>query len=86
MKDIELVLAAVSKEIYMTKRLKSGMMSDTRKIVTDDVLRAATEWFMSNKKTAISFEARNSMVNPTLMYCDNPDKIKRIVEILKEEA
>ena len=76
---VKLVCAALSGDIYMA-RVDKGVMSDSRRIATDDVLVAATEWFIKNKKKMIGYEGGHK-----LFYTNDEDKAKRILEILKED-
>ncbi|WP_419964964.1 DUF7446 family protein, partial [Staphylococcus pseudintermedius] len=50
--NIKLVVACISKDIYMAKINKDSMMDiDNRRVATEEVLRAAAEWFIANRKT-----------------------------------
>lgn len=52
MKKIELVYALMSGDIYMARINDDGTMNlRNRRIATDDVMKAAAEWFIGNKKT-----------------------------------
>jgi len=79
--NLKMVIAGLSGEIYLAKILKSGMMGDTRRIATEDCLRAATEWFMKNEKKMISYEHIEK--KPHLFYTDDEEKAKKILEILQ---
>lgn len=60
--QIELVTAALSGDIYMAEIEKNGTMNvETRKLATEDVLRAAAEWFISNKETEINFDGHGKL-------------------------
>ena len=83
--NLKMVIAGLSGEIYLAKILKSGMMGDTRRIATEDCLRATTEWFMKNGKKMIAYEHNSKGKKPSLFYTDNPEKAERILNILKEE-
>lgn len=82
--DVRLVVAGVSGEIYMARVLKDGLMSTQRRKATDDCLVAATEWFMQNKKKMLQYEENSKGKKPTLFYTDDPEKAKRILDILEE--
>lgn len=80
--NLELLLAGVSGEIYLTRQLKGGTMSDTRRVMTDDCLRASTEWFMRHDKKMIQYNATSAQP-PTLFFTQDPAKIKQILAILE---
>ena len=45
--NIELVVAAITGDIYMTRTKDDGAMdTNNRRIATNDVMRAAAEWFI----------------------------------------
>lgn len=54
---VKLVIAMFSGDVYMA-RIKGDGSMDTRnrRIATDDVMRAAGEWFIANKKTTAHFK------------------------------
>lgn len=55
--NVELVIAMLSGDVYMARINKDGSMDTrNRRIATDDVLRAAGEWFIANKKAAAHFK------------------------------
>lgn len=83
--NLRLVVAGLSGEIYLSKILKNGMMGESRKVATEDCLRATTEWFMKNKKKMISYEHNSKGKKPCLFYTDDAEKAERILEILQEE-
>ena len=80
---LELVNALMSGEIYLSRRLKNGFMSDNRRIMTKECLRATTEWFMSNKKKCIQYEHPLENGHPSLFYTDDDEKAERILKILE---
>lgn len=60
--QIELVTAALSGDIYMAEIENNGTMNvETRKVATEDVLRAAAEWFISNNETEARFEGHGKL-------------------------
>jgi len=60
--QIELVTAALSGDIYMAEVENDGTMNvETRKKATEDVLRAAAEWFIANKEDEITFNGYGSL-------------------------
>lgn len=82
--NLQLVIAGLSGEIYLSKINKGGVMSDSRRVATEDVQRAATEWFMSNKKKMISYGIGKDGKKPTLFFTDDKEKADRILAILQE--
>ncbi|HEC2158294.1 hypothetical protein B5C01_10720 [Staphylococcus delphini] len=61
--NIKLVVASISKDIYMTKIDKDQTMDiDNRRVATEDVLRAAAEWFIANQKTMCKFNGHGTLV------------------------
>lgn len=82
---LELVNAFLSGEVYLARINKDGMMSDNRKVMTKEVLRAATEWFMSNKKKMIGYGELPDGSRPYLFHTTDKDKAERIIAILEEE-
>lgn len=77
---VELVYAMMSGEIYMA-RVNNGLMSTSnRRIATQDVLRASTEWFIGNKKNMIGYEDGHK-----IFYTCDEDKAERILAILQED-
>lgn len=80
--NLELVYAMMSGDIYLTKVNKGGIMSTSqRRVATEDVLRATTEWFIGNKKTMIIYEGGHR-----LFYTNDESKAERIMAILKEDT
>lgn len=82
--NLKLVVAMLSGDIYLARILKDGSMSDSRRIATDDCLRATTEWFMANNKKMISYSEDSNGKKPTLFYTDDKEKAQKILEILQE--
>ena len=81
---LELVNALMSGEIYLSKILKNGTMSDNRRIMTKECLRATTEWFMNNKNKCIQYEHPFEDGHLSLFYTDDDEKAERILAILQE--
>lgn len=53
---LEIVSAAISRELYLAEvESDSTMNTDKRKVFTEEVLRAAAEWFIANDKTVAHF-------------------------------
>ena len=82
---VKLVVASLSGEIYMARINKDGTMSDSRRNAKEDVLRATTEWFMTNKKKMVSYGQQPNGETPSLFYTSDKEKIERILEILQED-
>lgn len=82
---VKLVVAGLSGEIYMARVNKDGGMSDSRRIATEDCLRAATEWFMANDKKMIRYNSLNENETPALFFTKDTEKAKKILDILQEE-
>ena len=71
--NLELVYAMISGDIYLTKVNKGGVMSTSqRRVATNDVLRAATEWFIGNEKTMIGYDGGHR-----LFYTNDESKAER---------
>lgn len=83
--NLDLVVASVSGDVYLAKATNGIMDTDKRRVMTDNVLRAATEWFAVNKKKAIQFQADEDGRH-SLFYTKDPEKAERILEILKEKG
>ncbi|MBX0320118.1 DUF7446 family protein [Shouchella clausii] len=83
--NLKLKIAALSGEIYLARVNKNGMMSESRRIATDDCIAATTEWFIKNKKNVVVFEEQCNGLQPSLFYTDDADKSKRIEAILNED-
>ncbi|GGA93368.1 DUF7446 family protein [Staphylococcus muscae] len=57
LQNIELVLSAITNEIYMAEIEEDGMMSiDNKREATNDVARVMAEWFVANQKTGLKFK------------------------------
>ncbi|GEQ32186.1 hypothetical protein B795N_00680 [Marinilactibacillus psychrotolerans] len=82
--SFRIALAGLSGEIYLTKMLKGGTMSDTRRVVTDEVLGTATDWFIKNKQKMVGFKMRNDRT-AYLFHTTDESKKERIMDILKEK-
>lgn len=81
--NLELVIASVSGDVYLTK-VKNGIMdTKNRRVITNDVLRSATEWFIKNEQYGILFKGDDGVHN--LFYTNDSDKAEQIEAILKEK-
>lgn len=60
--DLEVVLAAISRDLYLSEVESDSMMNtDKRKVFTEEVLRAAAEWFIANEKSLIHFKGHGRL-------------------------
>ncbi|HDU6366765.1 TPA: hypothetical protein RFY74_002808, partial [Listeria monocytogenes] len=80
-----LATAAISGDIYLTRILKNGVMSDNRRIITNECLAATADWFLANDKSCKNWEAIGD-VHPHLFFTGDLNKAKRIKAILEEEV
>ncbi|UJV65220.1 hypothetical protein L3K57_15555 (plasmid) [Enterococcus faecium] len=65
--NLQLVVAEVSGDIYLTK-VKDGIMdTNYRRVATDDVLSSSTEWFRKNEESAVHFEGIDGNIH-SLFY------------------
>lgn len=81
---VQLVVASVSGDVYLARVDNNGIMSTSnRRVATDDVLRATTEWFIKNKRNKVDFEGETP--EHTLFYTNDADKRRRILAILNED-
>ncbi|EAF3980717.1 hypothetical protein C9431_08950 [Listeria monocytogenes] len=76
---------SISGDIYLTRMLKGGTMSDNRRIITDECLKATASWFLSNDRKGASWKAKGD-VHPHLFFTGDLNKAKRIKAILEEEV
>lgn len=83
---LKLVVAGMSGNIYLSRILKEGVMSDSRRIITEECLAASTEWFMSNKKKMIRYQHDDPDCSPTLFYTSDPKKAEAILAILQDRS
>lgn len=82
--NLKLATAAISGDIYLTRILKNGVMSDNRRIITNECLAATAEWFLSNDKSCKNWETIGD-VHPHLFFTGDLNKAKRIKAILEED-
>lgn len=81
---LELVVATMSGEIYLA-RTKNGVMdTNNRRVITDEVLGASTDWFLKNNKTRAAFAGVDNSVH-NLFYTNDPIKAEKMDTLLKEE-
>ena len=83
MNGMKLVVAARSKEIYLAKILKSGMMSDSKREFTTEAVRSVMEWFLLNKHKVINMKKHDG--EKVWMFCtEDKEKAERILSIIEE--
>lgn len=83
MNNLKLVVSAISGEIYLTKILKSGLMSEQRKEFGKETRRATMEWFMNTNTKQVAMVA-DSGTKVYLFHTNNAEKAERILTILRE--
>ncbi|EKM1338968.1 hypothetical protein PZE13_001944 [Listeria innocua] len=83
--NLKLANAAISGDIYLTRILKNGVMSDNRRIITNECLAATADWFLTNDKSCKNWEAIGD-VHPHLFFTGDLNKAERIKAILEEEV
>lgn len=81
--NLSLRVTAITGEIVLGRIKKDGMMADGKRYVTDDCIKATTEWFAANEKKAIQFEEDESGRH-SLFYTHDPKKAEKIIKILQE--
>lgn len=74
----------LSGKIILGKKLKDGTlsMSAGKKDLTDEAIRSIAEWFMINEKVSIIFLETKSGKKPAIFFEDDPEKQKKIMEII----
>ena len=84
MNGMKLVVAAISKEIYLAKILKSGMMSDSKREFTTEAVRSVMDWFLLNKHKVINMKKHDG--EKVWMFCtEDKEKAERILSIIEED-
>ena len=79
--NLQLVVAEVSGDIYLTK-VKDGIMdTNYRRVATDDVLSSSTEWFRKMKN--LLFTLKELMETFIVCSIQRQRKSKKILDILK---
>ena len=82
---LKLVTAYMSGDIYLASINTNGIMSTSnRRLITEEVLASATEWFMQNNKNSIRYEGRTKDEVPSLFFTSDPKKAELIKAILLE--
>ena len=81
---IELVYALMSGDIYMARINDDGTMNlRNRRIATDDVMKAAAEWFIGNKKTVVHFGGHGTLAWIPEKDGLSPQDVKKHIDELK---
>lgn len=81
---IELVYALMSGDIYMARINDDGTMNlRNRRIATDDVMKAAAEWFIGNKKTVVHFGGHGTLAWIPEKDGLSPQDVKKYIDELK---
>ncbi|EAE6298048.1 hypothetical protein BFE06_08175 [Listeria monocytogenes] len=83
--NLKLANAAISGDIYLTRILKNGVMSDNRRIITNECLAATADWFLANDEKYTNWEAIDD-AHPHLFFTCDLSKAERIKAILEEEV
>ena len=83
MNNLKLVVAVITGEIYLTRILKNGNMSDKNKEVTNEAVVTVMEWFMWHKHHTINSKKTNGE-KVWLFFTEDKEKAERIHAILKE--
>ncbi|WP_207578124.1 DUF7446 family protein [Listeria seeligeri] len=83
--NVELVVSSVAGKIYLSTLDKDGYMSVDRKEMTEDVLRVAMEYFMTNQLKQAQFPVQKKGKVPTLLFTDNPKIAKDILGLLQRD-
>ena len=83
--NIELIVAAITGDIYMTRTKDDGAMdTNNRRIATNDVMRAAAEWFISNGKTVAHFGGHGTLAWVPAKEGLTPQEVKAHIDQLKK--
>lgn len=82
--NLELRIAAATGEIVLGK-VKKGAMEPGKRYVTEECLRAVTEYFKVNDKISSEITSKDDETTHAIFYTSDPDKIKEITAILEEK-
>ncbi|HDI3700101.1 TPA: hypothetical protein PNA77_001607 [Listeria monocytogenes] len=82
-KNAEFVVSASDGNIYLCTLDKDGFISDSRKDVTKDVLRATAEYFMKNNYKRAQFEEIKEGELPTLFFTSELNLAEKILQLLQ---
>ncbi|HBJ8757549.1 TPA: hypothetical protein LEM85_001091 [Listeria monocytogenes] len=81
----KIVVASGDGKIYLCTLDRDGHMTDSRKDVTKDVLRATAEYFMKNKYKRAQFPEIETEQRPTLFFTNNPEIAEDILLLLQSD-
>ncbi|WP_167630103.1 hypothetical protein [Listeria valentina] len=59
-------------------------MSSQRRLITEEVLSAAADWFLLNKRNEVKWECTHEGKKPHLFFTTDPKKAKQIINLLNE--
>lgn len=83
---LKLVTASITGDIYLASVNTDNIMSTTnRRVITEEVLSSATEWFLRNEKSCIQYGSRNENEIYSLFFTSDPKKAELIKAILLED-
>ncbi|MBC1420146.1 DUF7446 family protein [Listeria fleischmannii] len=83
--NLKLRNAMVSGEIYLARETNDGLMGNSRRIITDEVLNATADWFLANKKKFVNWKPVDEETYPYLFFTTDLKKAEKIKAILEEE-
>lgn len=82
----KIVVASGDGKIYLCTLDRDGHMTDSRKDVTKDVLRATAEYFMKNNCKRAQFEEIKEGELPTLFFTSEPNLAEKILQLLQKKS
>ena len=82
----KLVVAALSGRIIYGNIMQSGMLGNQRTDMTEDVLRATNEWFISNNKKMYGHTIDADNKKSYVFHTTDEEKKERILKILEEQS
>lgn len=81
--NLQLIVSTVGGEIYIAKAKDGEMSTRYRRVITNEVLSAATEWFLLNDKMTTIFPGTDGKSH-SLFYTNDENKQRKIFDILCE--
>lgn len=82
---LKLCNAMMSGEIYLARVEIDGVMSNSRRIITDEVIDATADWFLMNKKDFVNWTPIDEETHPYLFFTTDLKKAEKIKAILEAE-
>ncbi|EIA21397.1 DUF7446 family protein [Listeria fleischmannii] len=82
---LKLCNAMMSGEIYLAREESNGVMGNSRRIITDEVLGATADWFLGNKKDFVNWKPIDEEAHPYLFFTTDLKKAEKIKAILEAE-